>query len=37
MPEDEAVAFRRAGKQVLNVDAAGAALLPGGRAATTWR
>ena len=24
MPEDEAVAFRRAGKQVLNVDAAGA-------------
>jgi len=26
MPEDEAVAMRRAGKQVLNVDAAGAAL-----------
>ena len=35
LPEDEAIAFRRAGKQVLNVDAEGAACLPAEATATT--
>ena len=35
LPEDEAVAFRRAGKQVLNVDGEAAASLE--RPATIWR